>query len=256
VSDVDDDFFSERAVPRRRARGAAAGLFVVVGLLVVLLLLAVVADVVTRGLVEQRAAAELETATGIDDVTVDVHGLSVLWQIVQGSLDDVTVSSGSAADPVSFHLDVSDVPTDLEGTSGPVTGTLSADSATVSSLEGVSSEGATVALGDGEVTYARSFDVPVLGAVPVDVTATPSIVDDGRALSFAPTRASLPDTSLSVDLTRFLGDFAQTVCVAEQLPQGVVLTSVDVQPDRVRLGLRSDGLPLTSSGLAAKGACS
>jgi hypothetical protein len=255
MSDV-DDFFAERAVPRRRARGAAAGLFVLVGVLLVLAILAVVADVVTRGLVEQRAAAEISTATGLDDVAVDVHGTSVLWQIVHGSLDDVTLSSGSAGDPVSFRLDVSDVPTDLEGTSGAVTGTLSADSATVSSLEGVSSAGATVTLGDGDVTYARSFDVPVLGAVPVDVTATPAIADDGRALDFTPTRASLPDTSLSLDLTPFLGDFAQRVCVAEQLPPGVVLTSVDVEPGRVQLGLRSDGLPLTSSGLAAKGSCS
>jgi hypothetical protein len=255
MSDV-DDFFAERPVPRRRARGAAAGLFVLVGVLVVLGILAVVADVVTRGLVEQRAAAEISTATGLDDVAVDVHGTSVLWQIVHGSLDDVTLSSGSEGDPLSFRLDVSDVPTDLEGTSGPVTGTLSADSATVSSLEGISSAGATVTLGDGDVTYARAFDVPLLGSVPVDVTGTPAIADDGRALDFAPTRASFPDTSLSLDLSPFLGDFAQRVCVAEQLPPGVVLTSVDVEAGRVQLGLRSDGLPLTSSGLAAKGSCS
>jgi hypothetical protein len=231
VSDVDDDFFAERAVPRRRARGAAAGLFVLFGVLVVLAILAVVADVVTRGLVEQRAAAEIATATDLDDVSVDVHGVSVLWQILHGSLDDVTLSSG------------------------PVTGTLSADSATVSSLEGIESVGASVTLGTGEITYARSFDLPLIGAVPVDVTATPSLADDGRALDFAPTRASLPDTSLSLDLAPFLGDFATRICVAEQLPPGVVLTSVDVEPDQVQLGLRSDGLPLTSSALAAKGSC-
>jgi hypothetical protein len=255
VSDFDDDFFAERAVPRRRARGADAGLFVLFGVLVVLAILAVVADVVTRGLVEQRAAAEIATATDLDDVSVDVHGVSVLWQILHGSLDDVTLSSGSAGDPVSFRFDVSDVPTDLEGTSGPVTGTLSADSATVSSLEGIESVGASVTLGTGEITYARSFDLPLIGAVPVDVTATPSLADDGRALDFAPTRASLPDTSLSLDLAPFLGDFATRICVAEQLPPGVVLTSVDVEPDQVQLGLRSDGLPLTSSALAAKGSC-
>jgi hypothetical protein len=256
VSDVDDDFFAERAVPRRRARSAAAGLFVVAGLLVVLAILAVVADVVTRGLVEQRAAAEIETATGLDDVSVDVHGVSVLWQILHGSLDDVALSSGTAVDPVSFRLEVSDVPTDLQGASGPVTGTLTADSATVSALEGIGSVGASVALGDGQVTYARSFDLPLVGPVPVDVTATPALADDGRALDFAPTRASLPDTSLSLDLTPFLGDFATRICVAEQLPAGVELTSVDVEPDRVQLGLRSDGLPRSSSGLAAKGTCS
>ena len=255
MTDV-DDFFAEQPVPRRRARGAAAGLFVLVGVLVVLAILAVVADVVTRNLVEQRAAAEISTATGLDDVAVDVHGVSVLWQVAHGSLDDVTLSSGSASDPLSFRFDVSDVPTDLEGTSGPVTGTLTADSATVSSLEGISSAGASVTLGAGELTYARGFDVPLLGSVPVDVTATPSIADDGRALDFAPTRASFPDTSLSLDLTPFLGDFAQRVCVAEQLPPGVALTSVDVEPGRARLGLASDGLPLTSSGLAAKGSCS
>jgi hypothetical protein len=256
VSDVDDDFFAERAVPRRRARGAAAGLFVVVGLLVVLAILAVVADVVTRGVVEQRAATEIETATGVDDVAVDVHGLSVLWQVVHGSLDDVTVSSGESDGPVAFSVDVSDVPTDLQGGTGAVTGTLSADAATVSSLEAVAADNASVALGDGDVTYERSFELPLIGSVPVDVTATPSIVDDGRALDFAPTRASLPDTSLSIDLTRFLGDFAQRICVADQLPEGVVLTSVDVEPGRVQLGLRSDGLPLSSSALAAKGSCS
>ncbi|TWX40465.1 DUF2993 domain-containing protein [Frigoribacterium sp. ACAM 257] len=254
MSDV-DDFFAERPVPRRRARGAAAGLFVLFGVLVVLAVLAVVADVVTRSLVEQRAAAEIATSTGLDDVAVDVHGVSVLWQIAHGSLDDVTLSSGSAGDPVSFTVDVSDVPTDLEGTSGPVTGTLTADSATVSSLEGIESVGASVALGTDEITYSRSFDPPFIPPVAVDVTATPALVDDGRALDFAPTRASLPDVSVSLDLTPFLGDFAARICVAEQLPPGVVLTSVDVEPDRVQLGLRSDGLPLDSSALAAKGTC-
>ena len=252
----DSDFFEARPVERRRLRSAGAGLFILVGVLVGLAVLAVIADVVVRSVVESRAAAEVQTSTGLDDVEVEVHGTSVLWQIAQGSLDDVTLTSGVEGDPVVVRVDVADVPTSLEGDSGPVTGTITADQATVDGLEALRQQGASLALGDDAVTYSRSFSVPIIGDVPVAVTAVPSLSDDGRSVSFAPTTASLPDTSLQLDLTPFLGDFATSVCLAEQLPASVTATALDVRAGEVTVDLRSPGLPLTSSALSEKGTCS
>jgi hypothetical protein len=238
----DEHFFDERPVERSRGRSAAAGLFVLVGVLLGLAVLAVIADVVVRSVVEQRAAAEIATATGADDVAVDVHGTSVLWQLVHGSIDDATVSSGTDGDPLSFRFDVSDVPTDLAGSTGAVTGELTVDAATVDALPALADQAGSLAFGDDEVTYTRTFAVPLIGDVPVDVTATPS--------------AALPDTSLSLDLRPFLGDFATSVCVAGSIPEGVTMTSLSVAPEGATIGLESAGLPLSSSALAATGSCS
>ena len=252
----DEHFFDERPVERSRGRSAAAGLFVLVGVLLGLAVLAVIADVVVRSVVEQRAAAEIATATGADDVAVDVRGTSVLWQLVHGSIDDATVSSGTDGDPLSFRFDVSDVPTDLAGSTGAVTGELTVDAATVDALPALADQAGSLAFGDDEVTYTRTFAVPLVGDVPVDVTATPSVADGGEAIAFAPTSAALPDTSLSLDLRPFLGDFATSVCVAGSIPEGVTMTSLSVAPEGATIGLESAGLPLSSSALAATGSCS
>jgi len=252
----DSDFFEARPVERRRLRSAGAGLFILVGVLVGLLVLAVIADVVVRSLVESRAASEVQTATGLDDVAVDVHGASVLWQIAHGQLDDVTLTSGAQGDPVVARVDVSDVPTSLEGASGAVTGSVTADQATVDGLSGLEEQGAAIALGDDSVTYTRTFDLPFVGGVPVAVDAAPTLSGDGRSVSFAPTAASLPDTSLRLDLTPFLGDFATTLCLAQYLPASVTVTDLQVRSGEATLDFSSPGLPLSTSALGEKGSCS
>ena len=251
-----DDLLVERPVTRRRRRRPLLVVVVLLALVAMLAIVAVVADVITRAVIEDRAASEIESTSGIDDVTVDVHGLSILWQLSRGTLDSVTLSSGSASDPVSFRIDAADVPTDLAGETGAVRGTISADASTVNALQGVRDSGGTVSFGDGSVTYEKTFQIPIVGDVPVDVSASPTVADGGRAIAFAPTAASLPETSLRIDLTRFLGDFATTVCVAPYLPAEATISGVSVTPERATVDLSSAGLDLSTATLDEGATCS
>jgi Ni/Fe-hydrogenase subunit HybB-like protein len=134
---------------------------------------------------------------------------------------------------------------------------VTADAATVNGLAAVQETGGAISFGDGQVTYARDFTIPVIGTVvPVDVVATPAITQEGRVISLTPVSASLRDTSLSLDLAPFVGGYAFDVCAAQYLPQGTTLTGVAVTPSAATLEVTSPGLPISSSGIGSKGSCS
>jgi len=259
MSDIDSDFFEAKPVARRRGRGVGVALFVLIGIAVVLAVLAVVADLVVRTVAEDQAEKQISQQLGeaAGPVDVQIGGFSVLWQIVQGSIDQATVSSAGSSGGLSYDFDVRDVPTDLAGSTGAISGTVTADAATVNGLAAVQESGGAVRFGDGQLTYERDFTIPVIGTVvPVDVVATPSITQEGRVVSLTPVSASLRDTSLSIDLAPIIGGYAFDVCAAQYLPQGTTLTGVAVTPSAATIEVASPGLPISSSGIGTKGSCS
>ena len=262
MTDVDgDDFFAARDVPRRRSSGPAKALVVLLGLVVVAGLLVVAAELVLRPIAEARAATELERAlpaTASGGVDVDIHGWSLLLQALRGSVDDVTVTGDDlelSGIPVQLRVDLTDVPVDGQGTTGPSTGTITVDEASVNALQAVRDTGGALTLGRSSVTYDRSFDVPLLGEVPVRVEGRPDLSDDGGTLTLTPTAASVPGSGLQIDEPRVLATFAFDICVARYLPEQLQLTDVVVSPSTLALELRSDGLPLSSSAFSARGSC-
>ena len=256
-----DDFFTARDVPRRRRSGPAKLLVVLLGLVVVLGLLVVAAELVLRPIAEARAATELEQAlpdTATGGVDVDIHGWSLLLQALRGSVDDVTVTGDDlelSGVPVGLRVDITDVPVDGQGTTGPSTGSLTVDQESVNALQAVQDTGGSLTLGSSTVTYDRSFEVPLLGEVPVRVEGRPDLSGDGRTLTLTPTAASVPGSGLQIDEPRVLGTFAFDLCVAQYLPEQLQLTDVVVEPSRLTLDLRSDGLPLSSSAFSSRGSC-
>lgn len=256
-----DDFFTAQDVPRRRRSGPAKLLVVLLGLVLVLALLAVAAELVARPLIEQQAAAQLEEAlpeSAGGGVAVDVHGWSVLLQVARGQVDDVTVTGDDlelSGVPVGLRVDLTDVPVDGQGTTGPSTGTITVDQASVNALQAVRDTGATYTLGDGTVTYDRTFDVPLLGDVPVRVDGTPALSGDGATLTLTPTAASVPGSGLAIENERVLGTFAVDICLAQYLPEQLRITDLVLSPSTLTVDLSSDGLPLSSSAFAAKGSC-
>lgn len=259
MSDIDSDFFEAKPVARRRGRGFGIFVFVLLGIVVVLGILAVVADLVVRTVAEDQAEKQISQQLGdaAGPVDVQIGGFSMLWQLVQGTIEQATISSAGSSGGLSFDFDVRDVPTDLSGSTGAITGTVTADAATVNGLAAVQESGGAISFGDGQVTYARDFTIPLVNTVvPVDVVATPSITSEGRVISLTPTTASLRDTSVSLDLAPFIGGYAFDVCAAQYLPQGTTLTAVDVTPSAATLDVTSPGLPISSSGIGTKGSCS
>lgn len=256
-----DDFFTAREVSRRRGAGCATVPLVVVGLAVVLVLLLVAADLVARPLAESRAAAEIEDslpAGSTGGVDVDIHGFSVILQAVRGRLDDVTITGDDlalAGVPVGLRVDVADVPVDGRGTTGRADGTVTVDGDALNALQAVRDTGGSFTLGDGEVTFDRSFEVPLLGDVPVRVTGEPVLAADGSRLTVTPTAASVPGSGLRIDDERVLSTFALDLCAAQYVPEQIDLVDLDVRPEGLSVGLTSAGLPLSSDAFTSRGTC-
>jgi len=247
------------ARPRRRA-GRVWGILAV--LVVVLAALAVVADVVVRNIAEQRFAEQIRAnlPEGVDgEVDVTIGGLSVIAQYLSGSMDRVELSAPELdvnGAPVAVDVVGEDVPVDLASPVARVSGTITADEASLNRLVAVAGVEGGFTLGDGVVGYAGTLDVLGL-AIDYSVTARPTAAGDSVLLQ--PEGADVGAGGDAVDVSglvnRLLGEDPLTVCVAEYLPEGVDVHDLAITPDAVTVELRAQELMLDEASLARTGTC-
>jgi hypothetical protein len=251
-------------VTRRRLIAAAIALLVVVLLVVGY----VVAENVSRGYAEKRIHDELATALSLDadhPMSIDLGGGSFLLQTIAGSIDRVRVHVDEV--PLgdvegSLALSGSGIP--LDGTSpvDALTATATIDASNVqklrSYLSGIDLDSITLGTGVVDVSTtvkALFFSVPVTAAVEPAVSR-------GR-LTFAPRSITVNGAEVALGDLRDgpLGSIAgrllpsQSFCVAEYLPRSIVLTGVDVTPERLRLRFTGDSVVLGKQ-LETLGSCS
>lgn len=260
-SDMDDLFQPNHTAKRRR--GSTIFMTVLIVLVVLFAVLAVVAELVARNYAEGRAEKEIYsslpsgTTGGVD---VSIHGFSVILQALNGSLDDMTLTSKNLVVgkvPLRFTAELTDVPLKSGGTTGPVDATVKVDQAGVNASPLLRDASGKVALGRGTFSYDSSIDILGL-ALKYKLTAKPAIDSSGTRLDLTPTDAAITSSNSSVDVSSLLSYLKTnpvSVCVAKSLPKGVTVTGVDVAPDLLTLDLHSKGLPLSESGLTTTGSC-
>lgn len=252
---------AERA-SRRRIHPAWVA---VVVLVVLLAIAAVAAEVIARRVIVStvetaiRSQVELPDGTAID---TEVLGSPVITQVISGRLDgldirldDVVVSGlrGSA----SVYL--RDIPLDAAEATGTVEVVIVTDESSLTAIgDNLSGLGTDrISIADDEIVLDYSFSI--LGAgVPVVVGLTPVVIDG--ALAFDGSSLALGGLEISADalVDRFgsaASDLLRTtpVCLADQLPAGVVLDDVRVDGDELRL--RLGGADIVLSDLATRGTC-
>jgi hypothetical protein len=257
-----DDLFAPNHVTKKR-RGSTIFMIVLIVLVVVFVVLAVVADVIARGYAESRAEKEIESslpAGTTGSVDVSIHGFSVILQALNGSLDDMTLTSDKLVVgkvPLRFTADLERVPLKAGGTTGPIDARVRVDQAALNASPLFKDASGKIALGDGTVAYDSSIDLLGL-ALGYKLTATPAIDSAGTGLVLTPSKAAITSSNSAVDVSSLL-TYLKTnpvkVCVAKSLPRGVTLSGIHVAPDLLTLDLRSPGLPLSASGLTTKGSC-
>jgi hypothetical protein len=254
--------------PRKRRRwiGVVIALVVLGALLVVGFF---VADAWARdyakGYVRERIIEVLKLDRDAD-VSVDVGDDSILLQALSGRLNEVTVDvaeltfgdiTGSA------HIDATAVPFDGAQPVGTLDIVVAVSEENVQKLSGLLSGTAlqSITLNEGFIRIGTEFNL-IFFTVPVAVDLQPSAQDGG--INFDPVTIVLGENEISVDELRDnpqLGGLAsgllasQQFCVAEYLPQALVVDGVEVLGSDLVISIDGDGTALGGPELATLGTC-
>ncbi|GAA2040192.1 hypothetical protein GCM10009819_27030 [Agromyces tropicus] len=247
--------------PPRRRSGVRVAVVVIV-LLVVVAALLVLVETVGRAIAERNVAASIERSLpeGVSgEVDVEIHGVSALWQVVTGSMDEMVATSSG--------LDVFGVPVDVRVTAHGVPlgeGEPVERAEVVASVDGdavdeiAASQGIPggLTLGDGTVAY--EDEIRFLG-IPVGFSITAEPEAAGDRILLTPVAADITAAGGSLDASGLvdgiLGGDPVPICVADRLPEGVEVSGVAVEPDRVTVRLEASGLPLAEETLQTTGSC-
>ncbi len=247
------------ARPRRRAGRLWGTLAAIVVALAALL---VVADVVARGIAEDRFAQQVRAnlPDGIDgEVDVEIGGFSVIAQYLAGTMDRVEISAPELrVNSASVAVDVvgEGVPVDLASPVESVVGTITVDEESLNALVSVPAVNGAFTLGDGLVGYAGTIDI--LG-FSLDYTATARPTAAGESVLLLPEGVELTSGAGVVDVSvvvgRLLGDDPLSICVAQYLPEGVEVHDIAISPGTATVELRAQALMLDEASLARTGSC-
>ncbi|WP_022888409.1 LmeA family phospholipid-binding protein [Agromyces italicus] len=259
---VELDVTGSEPEPRRRlGRGARIGL-IVAGSVVGVAALLVAADVIARGIAEQRVADEVRASlpAGVEgDVDVTIGGFSVITQYLSGTMERVSLSAPELVvdgAPLDVEVDLRGVPVDLGSPVDRLDATVSAEQDAVNSLVRVPNATGSITLGDATVGYEGALEV--FGqSIAYQVTATPTAA--GSEVLLQPVGVEIGAGGGSIDLSgiveRVLGGDPVAVCVAERLPAGVEVTDIAAAPGVVRVELEGSEITLDEAHLRQSGSC-
>jgi hypothetical protein len=248
------------AAPQRRS---LRWLWWLIGIVVVLAVLVVVADIGLRAYAEGQAESEIESQlpdTVQGDVDVQIGGFSFLGQLISGSFGEVQLDAPALTVngvPISAHVVARGVPTDLSQPVGDIEAAVSMDQDAVNDIVELPGD-ATLALDDGGVSYEGSvafFGVEIGYRVTGEVTAS------GTDVVIQPKNATLTQGSnlVDLDLGPILGSLTKdpiTVCVAQYLPQGAEVDSLEITAERATAHLTARDFVLSDDSLQNLGTCS
>lgn len=239
------------------ARAAVVVLCLVAGL--------VLLDAGVRIFLQWRIAASVEEALppGVEGhVEARVDGLSVLWQVVTGSLEHVELEADElrvlgvplAANVDAYGVSLSDGPVPVP-TVEALTGRLRIGQDALNALVPVPGAAGGVTLDEGRVGYDTTLSL--LG-LTVDVHVEATVAMRGDRLVIEATRLQIVGGPIDVDPTELLGGsntVAIPLCTSTHLPIGVHLTGVDVSPGEVTVSVEATGFTLDESTLGSRGTC-
>ncbi|MGI9823231.1 LmeA family phospholipid-binding protein [Agromyces sp. Marseille-Q5079] len=244
--------------PRRRAKPWIIVVTCVLALVAVL----VVADVVTRSVLEQRIVEQIEAnlPEGVDgEVTAHVAGFSVLAQLATGSLEQITLdASGLEVDgnPLDAHVVAEGVPVQQGAPIDRVSGTVDLDEASVNALVELPGENGEISIGDGTLGYQTSMEV--LG-LDLGASITASAEAAGTNVLLTPVGVELSAGENSFELgglaQQLLGDAQLDVCVAQYLPAGVQVEQITLTEGHAQVAFTASDVPFEEASLRTNGTC-
>lgn len=242
--------------------GAARALTAIVVIVVALGALLVVADIVVRGIAQERFSEQIRSnlPEGVDgEVDVTIGGFSVIAQYLAGTMDRVELSAPELTvngAPISVEVVGEGVPVDLASPVRSMSAVIEADQAAVNRLIAIPDVEGDVTLGEGVVGYADTIEVFGL-RLGYSVTARPTAAGDTVLLQ--PESVQVDAGGGGIDVSgladRVVGDDPIAVCVAQYLPSGVMVNGIDIAGGMATVRLEAQGIMLDEASLATTGSC-
>ena len=253
-------------LPRRRRR---VWPWVLGAFLLLVAVALVVVDTLARGWAEDLIAGQVATALEVpegSDVEVELGGGSVLLQAVSGGLEHVEVRVGDyPVGPLTGDLTMTarGVPFDLHAPTRDIAVRYDVPEAALAnisgSLSGVPID--SVTLDAPEIVAGGTLTLCGM-SLPLGLGLTPAAVDG--ALGFTPTSVRIGDSTLEASALAddpVWGGLAgavlqqQTVCIADQLPAALTMTTVAVDGEVLRIEFDGSGNALAGEGFSTRGTC-
>lgn len=239
-------------------------LLVVIGSIIVVIVLIVLADVITRNVIENRAASRIEESLPNHvhaDVSVHLAGFSALAQLMSGKLDHLTITSTDATVegiPLGdIRIVAQGVPTAAGKPLESATATATISEQSLNKFLSRARFGGSLTLRQDGVGYTNTIDV--LG-FPLQYSATAKPRADGDRVELTPDATKLSSSAGSLTLTPLVQALAArgpiTVCVAPYLPNGVRVTGIQVGFQTATVTLAVSHPTLTEIFWTSRGSCS
>lgn len=246
------------APPRRRRRWP----WVLVVVLVLVAVGLVIADIAVRASVESQAAAQIEEQLPENvegDVTVEIGGFSFLAQALTGRLSEVVLDAPELSVngvPLAAHAVANGVPTDLTKPIETISASISIDQDAVNGIVDIPGDSGLV-LGAGDVSYEGTLSI---FGFQLGYQVTGVVTADGDRVLVEPRSASLTQGAgnLDIDLDQLLGSLADdpiSVCVAQYLPDGATVDSLEITEGRATAVLSADDFVVDEESLRTLGSC-
>lgn len=246
--------------PRKRARWP----WVVLVVVVLLAALAVAAEFVARSVVQSTVRSVVIDELDLPaDQQLDVAASGILLpQLLGGSLDELRLSSDKVTiEGITGAARVTATGVPLRGGAlGSAEGTIAIEQSQFATLLSASELPISgITLDEPDVTVHGG--IPVLGReIPIALTLTPD-ADDGDLLL---TPVSVTVAGNEVDVQRLAALFGSAgeelagphrVCIADQLPAGIILTGLRIDGTSVVADIAADGRIAVDDSLLEPGTC-
>ncbi|GAA1526962.1 hypothetical protein BJ978_002082 [Agromyces terreus] len=248
------------AEPRRKRR--VAPWVIVLTCVVALAAVLVVADLVTRSLLEQRIVDQTEQNLpgGVEgEVTAHIGGFSVLAQLATGSFEQITLDAPELAvngNPLDAHVVAHGVPVQEGRTIDRVAGTVDIDEASVNAFVDIPGVDGEISLGDDAIGFRMPFEV--LG-FELSASVTAEAEAAGTSVLLTPVGVELSAGGNDLDLKGFaqqvLGDSPIDVCVAQYLPEGLMVDDIAVTSGHAKIAFAATDVAFEEDSLRTRGTC-
>ncbi len=256
----------DQAAPPKRRRAVWPWIIAGVAVVVLAVVAWVAGEQIARNLVESTIREKVVTQLSLpadQQIDIDIPG-QILPQLIGGELDEITLASddvafGDLSGDVSVHA--TGVPVRGDGPVQAAMATIVLDEAELTALlgtiEGFPAD--TVALDAPAIEISMDLQLFAL-TVPVGVTLVPGAA--GGDLVLTPSTLRVAGAEITAEaLARQFGAIAGTVvrdwqvCLADQLPAGVELSTVEVTRASVVAEFAIDGDIVTDETLRRPGSC-
>lgn len=242
--------------------GAARVWTTIIVIVVALGALLVVADIVVRSIAQERFSEQIRSnlPEGVDgEVDVTIGGFSVIAQYLAGTMERVELSAPELivnGAPIAVDVVGEGVPVDLASPVRSMSAVIEADQNAINQLVVIPDVDGDVTLGDGVVGYADTIEVFGI-RIGYSVTARPTAAGDTVLLQPEDVQVDAGGGGIDVSglAERVLGDDPIAVCVAQYLPEGVMVNDIDIAAGTATVRLDAQGILLDEASLARTGSC-